>query len=128
MERTPIVSDHRAPWRTARWAPWSRRSWRLASLALAFFLIVPGALLGVSQAVAPLLVTFEYTGAIQMFTDPDGATSVTITATGVSGGESGFGFSQPVLGGHGAVIQGDFLVTPLQELSIQVGGAGEGSV
>ncbi len=67
--------------------------------------------------------TIGYTGALQTFTVPAGVTTVTIRAIGAGGGPRASG---PTLGGIGALVQGDFTVTPGQQLTLLVGGAGNG--
>lgn len=60
--------------------------------------------------------TFNYTGAIVNYTVPPGVTFINITATGAQGGNS-----SSFQGGKGAVISGNFTVTPGQLLKILVG-------
>jgi hypothetical protein len=66
--------------------------------------------------------TFNFSGAIQNFTVPAGVTSVTIITRGARGG----GSTQwgATAGGNGAIIQGNFTVTPGQVLRVLVGGQG----
>jgi hypothetical protein len=67
-------------------------------------------------------LTFNYTGASQSWTVPNCLTSVTVDATGASGGNSP---SPKVgLGGLGGRVQATLSVTPGQLLTIYVGGAG----
>lgn len=66
-------------------------------------------------------VIFGYKEELDRFTVPQNVTSITITAIGASGGAS-TGFS-----GFGAIVQGDFTVTPGEILAILVGGMGYGS-
>ncbi len=66
--------------------------------------------------------TFNFSGAIQNFTVPAGITSLTIITRGAQGG----GSTQwgATAGGNGAIIQGNFTVTPGQVLRVLVGGQG----
>ena len=66
--------------------------------------------------------TFNYTGSMQYFTVPTGVTTVTIEVSGAQGGSSGTN-----LGGLGAKMKGDFVVTPGQQLKVLVGGQGGSS-
>ncbi len=59
--------------------------------------------------------TFNYSGGIVAYTVPAGETSVQITARGAQGGGSG---------GTGAIMVGNFTVTPGHVLNILVGGQG----
>lgn len=59
--------------------------------------------------------TFNFTGALQLFTVPSGVTSVVVNASGAQGGLGG---------GQGAAITGTFAVTPGEVLSVIVGGQG----
>ncbi len=65
--------------------------------------------------------TFEPTGALQTFTVPAGVTRLTIRAVGAAGG---FNRIFRPNGGSGASLQGDFAVTPGEQLTILVGGRG----
>jgi len=69
-----------------------------------------------AQAAEPGRVTFEYTGAPQTWTVPDGVTSVAVDLWGAQGGGS--------WGGSGGRVQATLSVTPGQELQVNVGGAG----
>ena len=60
-------------------------------------------------------VVFDYSGSIETYTVPDGVTVLRITAEGAQGGNNG---------GVGAIMQGDFNVTPGEEISILVGQQG----
>ena len=62
--------------------------------------------------------TFNYTGAVQMWTVPAGVTSVTISAQGAQGGSNAMG----IVGGLGGSATGDLAVTPGDVLNIYVGG------
>jgi gliding motility-associated-like protein len=59
--------------------------------------------------------TFSYSGGVQSWTVPAGIYQISISGAGAQGGNSG---------GLGALIQGDFAVTPGQVLNILVGGVG----
>ncbi|WP_051199683.1 LamG-like jellyroll fold domain-containing protein, partial [Christiangramia echinicola] len=76
---------------------------------LIFLLAIFGSWQGNAQT------TFNYTGSVQTYTVPEGATSIKIEATGAQGGNSG---------GLGADITGEFLVTPGEILKIVVGSQG----
>ncbi|WP_055743046.1 BMQ_0737 family morphogenetic spore coat protein [Brevibacillus choshinensis] len=65
-------------------------------------------------------VTLNFTGGLQTFVVPPCVTSLTIQAVGARGGFTG-GFLDV---GRGAFIQGDFPVTPGEELTVLVGGKG----
>ncbi len=67
--------------------------------------------------------TFNYTGAAQTWTVPAGVTSIRVKAWGAQGGEGIFS-GLPGLGGLGGYSEGDLAVTPGQQLSLYVGGAG----
>ena len=74
----------------------------------------------------PATTTFDYTGDEQTYTVPAGVSSLLLTVTGASGG-SGYAFPPPGLGGGGgtsAQVTGFLSVTPGQQLTIAVGGAG----
>jgi len=64
--------------------------------------------------------SFSYTGAVQTFQVPAGVTALTIQASGAQGGAG----SPGTPGGKGATLSATFPVTPLETLSILVGGAG----
>ncbi|MES9739726.1 HYR domain-containing protein [Peribacillus frigoritolerans] len=68
------------------------------------------------------MATFNFTGVLQTFLVPANVCSVTIRAEGASGGNYSAAIFVP--GGLGASIQGDFLVTPGETLSVLVGEAG----
>ena len=61
---------------------------------------------------------FSYTGNIETWTVPAGVTSITIEARGAEGGNSNSSNFGP---GQGAILSGDFAVTPGQQLKILVG-------
>ena len=63
-------------------------------------------------------VTFSYTGTIDTWIVPAGVTSVRIEAKGAEGGTDP---SSSVVGGLGAIMIGDFNVTPGATLKILVG-------
>lgn len=62
--------------------------------------------------------TFNFTGTIDSWVVPAGITQITIEARGAAGSTSS---SSAVSGGMGAIMIGDFAVTPGQSLSILVG-------
>lgn len=62
--------------------------------------------------------TFSYSGSIVTWTVPAGVTSIHIDARGAQGGTNG---SSTVAPGLGAIMTGDFTVTPGQQLKILVG-------
>jgi len=62
--------------------------------------------------------TFSFTGTIDSFVVPAGVTNVTIEARGAEGG---YTTSSAIFAGKGAVMQGDFNVTPGSTLKILVG-------
>ena len=85
-----------------------------------FFLIsflIPNALTSQSNT-----KTFEYTGAIEAWTVPNGVTSIEIIAIGADGGDSQNREGQ---GGSGARATATFSVTPGEVLEIAVGAAGD---
>ncbi|MBX7219549.1 MAG: putative Ig domain-containing protein [Blastocatellia bacterium] len=67
-------------------------------------------------------VTFNYTGSLQTYTVPPGVTSIKIVAAGAQGGS--VSVSCAATGGLGARMEGDFSVTPGENLSILVGQQG----
>jgi hypothetical protein len=68
----------------------------------------------------PGATTFEYTGAEQTFTVPDGVTSIHVEAFGASGGDTTDG----ILGGLGGYVHATIEVTPGQVLEVYVGELG----
>jgi hypothetical protein len=66
---------------------------------------------------------FDYTGAIENWTVPDGVTEITAEAWGAAGGDSTW--LAPRSGGLGAYMSGEFNVTAGDNLKILVGGQGE---
>ena len=59
---------------------------------------------------------FNYTGTAQTYTVPAGVTSISIEAKGAQGGGS-----TVASGGRGAILKGDFVVTPGQVIRVLVG-------
>ena len=78
-------------------------------------LLIVGLLLGSTGAWSQI-TTFDYTGAVETYTVPDGVTSISIQAYGAQGGNDN--------GGLGAGIYGEFTVTPGDVLNIAVGEQG----
>ena len=67
-------------------------------------------------------VTFNYTGTVQTYTVPAGCTSITVDVYGAQGG---FGYNVPLITpGLGGRVQATVAVTPLEVLTIYVGGQG----
>lgn len=66
----------------------------------------------------PYSNTFSYTGAIQSWKVPNGVHRITLTAWGAEGGGANG------MGGDGAVMKGNFVVSPGDSLIILVGGTG----
>jgi len=66
--------------------------------------------------------TLSYTGSLQTFTVPAGVTSLTIITKGAQGGDQTV--NPGTTGGTGAIMSGNFTVTPGQVLSVMVGGQG----
>jgi trimeric autotransporter adhesin len=95
----------------------------LAGCAAPQDLVYPAPL---TQGAEPLSKkTFEYTGAEQTFKVPAGVTSITVTATGGSGGAGGGYFgSDSAPGGLAERVKATIAVTPGQRLAIFVGGDG----
>lgn len=63
--------------------------------------------------------TFNYTGSLQTYTVPSGVTTIHIVAKGAQGGAVASD-----QGGLGAMMSGDFTVTPGEVLNVIVGGQG----
>lgn len=61
------------------------------------------------------VTTIDYSGAIDSYTVPVGVTAIRIEARGAQGANDG---------GFGAIMIGDFIVTPGEELTVLVGGEG----
>ncbi|MEO5744867.1 MAG: fibronectin type III domain-containing protein, partial [Terracoccus sp.] len=71
--------------------------------------------------------TFDYTGATDTFTVPDGITQITVTMTGGQGGRGGTDSAGPSPeGGYQGLVTGTMTVTPGQVLTIATGSGGEG--
>ena len=69
--------------------------------------------------------SFAYTGTVQTYSIPAGVTSITVTAAGAQGGQSGTGTSASSYApGQGGLIVSTVSVTPLTTLYVYVGGAG----
>ena len=69
--------------------------------------------------------SFAYTGTVQTYSIPAGVTSITVTAAGAQGGQSGTGTSASSYApGQGGLIVSTVSVTPLSTLYVYVGGAG----
>ena len=69
--------------------------------------------------------SFSYTGTVQTYFVPAGVTSITVTAAGAQGGQSGTGTSAfSYAPGQGGLIVSTVSVTPLSTLYVYVGGAG----
>ena len=66
--------------------------------------------------------TLSYTGGAQIFTVPTGVTTISIEAFGAQGGNGNF-----AVGGNGARMYGEFVVTPGQIINILVGQQPAGS-
>ena len=66
-------------------------------------------------------VNFNFTGAAQTFTVPAGVTTITIKTRGATGGLASATANSA---GGGAIIEGDYAVTPGQVVTILVGGVG----
>jgi hypothetical protein len=73
----------------------------------------------------PQTQTLAYTGSAQNVTVPEGATSVTVVATGGDGGFAGDNAVTPTAPGFGAVVTGTIAVEPGDQLIIGVGGVGQ---
>ena len=71
-------------------------------------------------------ITFNFTGAIQNYIVPVTGT-YDLSAFGAGGGTGRLGSGQDNFGGMGAEIGGTFALTAGEQLSIIVGGAGEGT-
>ncbi|MEY4127313.1 MAG: hypothetical protein RL737_1502, partial [Bacteroidota bacterium] len=63
-------------------------------------------------------ISFNYTGTVQSYTVPAGVTTLTISASGAQGGGN-------TGGGLGALMSGDFTVTPGETIYIVVGQQGQ---
>ncbi|MFT5823829.1 MAG: hypothetical protein ACI8ZM_005092, partial [Crocinitomix sp.] len=78
-------------------------------------LLFAGLLFGITGAWSQE-VTFDYTGAVETYTVPVGATAISIQVYGAQGGNDN--------GGLGAGMYGEFVVTPGDVLSVAVGQQG----
>lgn len=77
-----------------------------------------------APAISPLYaqsVTFSYTGAVQTYTVPAGATSLNVDVIGAPGGNANIGTTAKPGGGR---VQAVLTVTPGQVLALYVGGSG----
>ena len=74
--------------------------------------------------VCALNQVFNPTGSLQTWVVPTGVETIKIEASGAEGG-SGFTGTEYFTGGKGAVIEGEFSVTPGETLNIVVGEKGE---
>ena len=104
-------------------APEGRASTRrVRTIRMVLGLCVCGLALPSAALAAPTTQTTQYgpTGTEQLFTVPDGVTSLQIAAVGASGGQDGIGD----LGGSGASVTGSLQVTPGEILYVEVGGNG----
>lgn len=100
----------------------------LAALGLAaalFTAVLLTVLSSASAAPSSVTKTFNATGAEQVFTVPDGVTSLDVVAVGGRGGAGAVpsGSANPP-GGFGAVARAELPVTPGQNLYVRVGGNG----
>jgi hypothetical protein len=68
--------------------------------------------------------TYDYTGGLQTYTVPPGVTSIEISAEGAEGGVGDMVLMTPGISGKGALMQGNFTVTPGDVLTIMVGEQG----
>ncbi len=66
--------------------------------------------------------TFQYTGAKQTFTVPDGVTVIKVAALGGNGGDW-----KDQVGGYGGRVSATLSVTPLEPLIVYVGGNASGA-
>ncbi|WP_190853860.1 hypothetical protein [Actinomadura sp. RB99] len=95
-------------------------------------LVWPTLLLGTTASAALVLTsaasaeeisqTFDYTGAPQTFTIPDGVCTMEVDAFGGAGGDAVYGSP----GGRGARVSAPLAVRPGQQLTVNVAGAGTG--
>jgi len=85
-------------------------------------IILIALLLGSNERIFAQASTFTYTGSgPQYYTVPAGVTSVSIDASGASGGNSNFGYGSP---GKGGRVRCNLAVTGGQVLNVYVGGQG----
>ncbi len=92
------------------------RSTRILSVLVAIAIAVLGLAVGPISPTAAATTNFGYTGAAQTYTVPTGATAITVSVCGASGGGT--------VGGVGICINGPLTVTPGQTLNLYAGGAG----
>ena len=103
---------------------------RRLAVAFAFAAVICGAALwlalsSASGATASDTKTFNFTGGEQLFTVPNGVTSLNVVAIGGKGGSSGGGTGGiGAAGGFGATATGTVAVTPGQVLFVEVAGNG----
>jgi hypothetical protein len=71
--------------------------------------------------------TFNYTGAKQRFKVPPGVTSITITASGASGGSAYSSGDGKGSGGAGGLMEAKIAVKSGERLAVYVGGTGDSS-
>lgn len=87
---------------------------------------------GLSSAVMspPVIMTtqFNYTGATEVYTVPDGVFGLSLQLYGASGGSINGPLGSGVRGGSGAIVKGDYAVRPGEHLAISVGGSGANQV
>ena len=70
--------------------------------------------------------TFSYTGAVQTYIVPAGVASITVTAAGAKGGQTGQGTTtKTLLPGLGGLLIATVSVAPSATLYVNVGGAGQ---
>ncbi len=99
-------------WRRKRQATWSTALVTGVSVTAILALLVP---------VTASAQTFTYTGQEQDYTVPAGITILRVTAVGGDGGVTAADDA-----GHGASVSADLVVTPGEQLYVEVGGAGQG--
>ena len=78
----------------------------------------------VTGLAAPVVTTFNFTGAVQTYTVPAGVTSINIKTWGAQGNSSVAGSA----GGLGGYAEGNLAVTAGQVLNVNVGGGGTSSL
>jgi hypothetical protein len=105
--------------------PPATRRRAVASLSLAAAAALALTLASAATAAVPGPVTFALSGVEQTYVVPAGVTSVRVRAIGARGGSGTSGPSAPhQAGGVGAIVTGDLVVTPGQQLFVLVGGDG----
>jgi hypothetical protein len=98
------------------------RAFRAAAVTLGVLVPVVGASAASAETVSK---TFNYTGAEQTFTVPEGVTSLHVVATGAGSASSQEYNGLPVAaGGRGAVVSGNLTVSS-GTLYVEVGGTGQ---